>query len=352
MSSLETGLTEPNVPRARLVLRSSEFRKGRQAAWRRLEDIIDRAERRGLSTLTAEDLQSLPLLYRTASSSLSVARATALDRNLVLYLENLALRAYFLVYGPRVGIIDCLRAFLSRGFPQAVRACGWHILLAFLAVIAGTVAGFLLVAGNEEWFTALSPESINGRRGPGSTTADLRDHEIFAPWPGFIESFLVFANSLFRHNATIGIMTFGLGIVGGVPTLVLLAYQGLVFGAYIALHYNRDLLVDFLGWVTIHGVTEFGAIILCGAGGLLVAEKMLFPGRYSRIENLAIHGKLAASLAGGAVLMLFVAGLIEGGFRQLISNTPGRFAFGLATAVLWSIYFMSGRREKPDGSRT
>ena len=81
-----------------------------------------------------------------------------------------------------------------------------------------------------------------------------------------------------------------------------------------------SLTVDFLGWLSIHGVTELGALVLFAAGGLVIAEKMLFPGRYSRIENLAMHGRLAAQMAVGAVLMLFVAAILEGGFRQLVAE--------------------------------
>jgi uncharacterized membrane protein SpoIIM required for sporulation len=349
MNGLDPGPAQIHAPRHMITLRSSEFRKGREEAWRKLETIIEQVERRGQSKLSADDLQSLPLLYRTVASSLSVARAIALDRNLILYLENLALRAYFVAYGPRVGIVGCLGWFLRTGFPQAVRSCRWHILVSFLAILAGCIAGFALVKSNEEWFSAFVPQDLSGGRGMASTAADLRDHEIFAPWPGFTEAFVVFANFLFRHNATIGIMTFGLGIVGGVPTLVLMAYQGLTLGAFAALHDNRGLLVDFLGWVSIHGVTEIGAIVLCGAGGLVIAEKILFPNEYTRIENLALNGKVAAHLAGGAVLMLFVAGLIEGGLRQLVDMTAARFAIGSLTGAIWLWYFMSGREEKADG---
>jgi len=41
--------------------------------------------------------------------------------------------------------------------------------------------------------------------------------------------------------------------------------------------------------------------------------------------------------------MLFVAGIIEGGFRQLIANTPARLIFGFATGALWLLYFCSNR---------
>ena len=118
----------------------------------------------------------------------------------------------------------------------------------------------------------------------------------------------------------VGILTFGLGMAAGIPTMLLSVYQGLPLGAFIGLHYNRDLTVDFLGWLAIHGVTELGALILFAAGGLVIAEKILFPGRYSRLENLALHGRLAAQMAVGAVLMLFVAAILEGGFRQLVAE--------------------------------
>jgi len=317
-----------------------------------LEDLISVAENKGITRLSADELQQLPLLYRAAASSLSVARSIALDRNLILYLENLVLRAFFVVYGPRVGIQEALGDFLRRGFPAAVRGAIWHIAVASIAIVAGVVVGIVLVESSEDWFSALVPAAMAGGRGPASTAAHLRDGEIFAPWPGFVQSFVVFANALFRHNATIGIMIFGFGIAGGVPTLLLLGYQGLVLGAFLALHYNRGLLLDFIGWVSIHGVTELGALVLCGAGGLLIAEKVLFPGRYSRLDNLARSGTAAAALAGGAVLMVFVAGIIEGGLRQLISDTAARLTIGFATGGFWMAYFLSNRRSTGDGAET
>ncbi len=72
-----------------------------------------------------------------------------------------------------------------------------------------------------------------------------------------------------------------------------------------------------------------------------MAEKIVFPGRFSRLENLARGGRRAAGAAAGAVGMLFVAGIFEGGFRQLIDSTPARYAFALATAALWAWYFMA-----------
>jgi uncharacterized membrane protein SpoIIM required for sporulation len=330
-----------------LVLKSREFRKGREDGWRELEDLVRRVERRGVYALSLEELERLPILYRAALSSLSVARTIALDRNLLIYLENLALRAYLAVYGPRVDPLADLRSFFVHDLPAAVRAARWHILIVTLALLAGVAAGFVLTVQDESWFTVFTPSGIAGGRGPASTAASLRDKELFAPWPGPIEAFGIFANVLFSHNTGIGLLCFGLGLAAGIPTLMLVVYQGLGLGAFIALHYDRGLLVDCLGWLSIHGTSELAALILLSAGGLVIADKLLFPGRYSRIENLALHGRQAALMAVGGVLMLFVAGILEGGFRQLVQSTPLRFAIGLSIGALWIAYYgLCGRRTR------
>jgi uncharacterized membrane protein SpoIIM required for sporulation len=331
-----------------IVLKSSEFRKGREAGWRELETLVAHVERRGVRQLSLYELQRLPILYRAALSSLSVARSIALDRNLLVYLENLALRAYLVVYGPRLSPREGLRNFFWHDLPAAVRAARWHILISGLALLVGAVAGFALTVQDESWFTSLVPGGLSGGRGISSTRADLYDKELFAPPRSAAESFGLMASFLFDHNTGVGIMTFGLGLAAGVPTLMLNVYQGLVLGAFLALHYDRGLAVDFLGWVSIHGTTELGALILLAAGGLVIAEKVLFPGSYNRLDNLALHGRQAAHMAVGAVLMLLVAAILEGGFRQLVASTPWRFAIGGTVAALWIAYFsLCGRGANP-----
>ena len=331
-----------------IVLRSSEFRRGREASWRDLEQLIARVEKSGVASLSAEELERLPLLYRAAQSSLSVARSIALDRNLLIYLENLALRAFLTVYGPRTSFIEGSADFLRAGLPRAVRAARWHLLLASIAMLVGTIAGFMLVLSDESWFGALVPGGLSGARGPASTHDDLLHDEIFAPWPGAAQAFAVLANFLFTHNTLVGLLAFGLGIAGGVPTLLLLIYQGLILGAFLALHQNRGLAIDFLGWVSIHGVTELTAIALCGAAGLLLGDKVLFPGRHTRLDSLSIHGRVAAQIVIGAMMLFFVAGILEGGFRQLVQSTDWRFTIGAISGFIWLAYFAAmGRGSKP-----
>ena len=73
-----------NAQRPAITLKSSEFRREREQSWKELERLVDAGERRGVRMLTPEELNRLPQLYRSSLSSLSVARAIALDRHLLL----------------------------------------------------------------------------------------------------------------------------------------------------------------------------------------------------------------------------------------------------------------------------
>ena len=327
------------------TLRSAEFRRAREASWRELEALVDRLERKGLGAASPQELERLPLLYRATLSSLAVARTNALDRNLLAYLENLSLRGYLAVYRARAPLLATVAGFLARDFPRAVRAAAPALLLSFVVFALGCVIGWALVHADPAWFDALTPRGLSQGRGMQWTREQLLHDELFQPWRDVVDSLVVFANALFRHNALVGLLAFGLGAAGGVPTLLLLAYQGLILGAFYELHATRDLAVDFLGWVSIHGVTEIGAILLSGAAGLMVAKAILRPGPYTHLDNLVIAGRQAAQVMAGAALMFLLAGLIEGVLRQAIASTPWRFVFAGASAAMWGLYFwLAGRK--------
>jgi uncharacterized membrane protein SpoIIM required for sporulation len=344
-----TGAGERAAPRE-LALRSAGFRRAREAGWRKLDDMIARAERGGIGALSASETLELPSLYRSAVSSLSVARGIALDRGLLLYLENLTLRAYLVVYGPRTGVLRSVTEFFARGWPRSVRALRRHLLAIALVFAAGALAGFMMVREDINNFNLFVPEETAQYRGPASTRRELLEDELFPPWPGFAEMFVSFANALFRHNSKVGLMCFGLGFMLGVPTILLTARNGAALGAFAALHADKGLAVDFAGWLSIHGVTEILAILLMSAAGLSVAEKILFPGTLTRLENLRRGGRDITNAAAGGVVMLFAAGIIEGGFRQLIASTPGRYAFAAATAAWWAWYFAGAGRSGYGGA--
>jgi len=332
-------------------LKSYEFRREREKSWRELEALVTHAEKRGLKSLPAGDLLRLPSLYRATLSSLSVARSISLDQNVLTYLESLSARAYFQVYGARSSLAEGIRYFLRRGFPAAVRAALWPNLIAALWMVLGAAIAYFLVQANPDWYYTFVGEGMAQGRTPAASTEFLRDG-LYDGGDDPLHQLYVFATYLFSHNSSIGIFAFALGFALGIPTVLLMFYNGLLLGAMLSLYGSRGLTWDLVGWLSVHGTTELLAIVLCGGGGLVLARAIIFPDRETRLESLARRGRAAGTLIMGAVMMLFVAGILEGFARQLIADAVTRYVIGGLMLLFWLTYFtLSGRnreRGEPD----
>jgi uncharacterized membrane protein SpoIIM required for sporulation len=319
-------------------LKSFHFRREREATWRALDEMVGRAEKRGIKALTSAELVRLPSLYAATLSSLSVARSISLDRNVVEYLESLSSRAYFLVYGARANFWEAVIEFFAWRLPESVRQLRVPFAIALFAFLSGVVAGYVLTLGNADWYYSFVDAALAAGRTPTADTDYLRDG-LFEEDAGDASALSFFATYLFTHNAKIGMLCFALGFAFGLPTIILLVQNGLMLGAFFALYVSRGLGAELGGWLLIHGVTELLAIVLCGAAGLALGGALAFPGAHNRLANLAITGRLAARVVLGAVGLLLIAGLLEGLGRQLVTDTSLRYVIAATTALAWCLYF-------------
>ena len=329
---------------AAAALRSDRFRIEREADWQRLEDILDRMERGRVSRLSDEDLLALPVLYRTVASSLSVARETSLDAATLAYLETLVQRAWFLVYGPRTSLLGWLRRFFGGEWSRSVRAIWPELLVALTLMVAGAVVGWLLCASDPQWYYSLVPGQFLDVRQPGASREALMG-TLFGNQDQ--PQLSVMAAYLFNNNAGVAITCFALGFAFGVPPLLLLIQNTTPLGAMLWLFNGQGLTLDFIGWLSIHGTTELFAILLAGAAGLHIGRSMAFPGDLSVLDAAAKAGQRASVVMAGVLIMMAVAGLLEGFGRQLIDNTPARMTVGYTILAFWIAYFFLFRRVPP-----
>lgn len=323
---------------------SVRFRRERQAAWVELEELLARCERGGPRWLGAEKVARLPVLYRAALSSLGVARSTVLDDNLRDYLEALCARAYLVVYGPKRRLLDVALAFATAGFPAAVRSIAWHVAASAALLVLGAALAWAMVAADADTFYLFVDSGLAHGRDPAASTEALQktlfdgaDHD----------GLLDFAAFLFTHNASVGILVYGMGFVLGMPVVLAMLYNGMMIGAMSALFHERGLGVEWWSWVLPHGVTELTAIVLCGAAGLAIAQRLAFPGRMARLQALAEVGRRMGGVVAGSVVMLMLAALVEGVFRQIVVHVPTRYTLAATFAALWAVYFARAGRPRP-----
>ncbi len=327
-----------------VLIRSARFRQEREADWVRLEALVTKAEKGGAQTLDFAEARDLASLYRQATTSLAIAREISLDRALLNYLEALAARAYLSVYAPQERLGGIFTRFFTQSAPRAMRQSWFFVLMGFLCLGLGAFVGYILYFESADWFYVFIPAELAGGRGPDASTEFLRsiiyDEDPEASGLG------AFATYLFSHNTRIAIFVFGLGVFACLPAVLLTFYNGLLIGAFVALHVDRGLGWDIGGWLSIHGVTELSAICIACGGGLKLGAAVLFPGQRTRSEALRHAGRDALKLALIAALMLLAAAVLEGFGRQLIQDMTTRYAVGWGIGLLWLAWFVLAGRQR------
>lgn len=323
---------------AELQLKSHRFRTEREMSWRRLESLMGKVQRKSVDSLSDDELLEVPVLYRSAMSSLSVARSISLDQSLTRYLESLCLRAYLFVYGVRSTPLERLARFFRRDWPAAVRGLWPETLASLLLFAVGAVTAYVLTASDPDWFYSFLPAEMAAGRDPSATTEDLRK-TLYDTHDGLA----AFSSFLFTNNAQIALFAFALGFAFCLPTALLIVYNGLSLGAFVALFAGRGLGLEVAGWLMIHGVTEIFAVILAGAAGFHIGRAVIQPGDRPRVEAAAEAGRRSALAMAGVVIMLMFAGLLEGFGRQLVTLDAARFAIAAVTALIWGLYFYGPR---------
>ena len=323
------------------LLRSTRFRKEREHIWHELEALVQRVDTHGLKTLSAEEIERLPHLYRATLSSLNTAKTISHDKNLIDYLTNLSTRAYHAVYGTRLDIRRAIVDFFTILFPQSVRDLSLYLAFSSGIFFAGGAVAWLMVLKDPSFYFAFVSEAMAGGRDPNATSETLRSM-LFDGDENAAGSLAVFASFLASHNAKIGMLAFGLGFAGGVPTVYLLFQNGLTLGAFSGLYHTRGLTFELYSWLLPHGITEILAILLCGAGGLFMGKVAIFgEENLTRKDAIIAAGKKVGPMIIGAVVMFFMASLIEGFFRQWVHSIPIRYGVATISALFWILYFTS-----------
>jgi len=329
---------------SRASMPSVTFRREREASWRELESLLDRVDRGGMRALGTDEVVRLAELYRAVMSSLGVARAISLDRNLVAYLDALGARAYMTVYRTRRGPVAVCLDFVLRDFPREVRRLGGALALVAAILVGATLAGHALVVDDPSRFYAFVDPGLAADRGPHASTEALA--AMLEPGEGTAIDRANFASALLARNAGIGLLSFPLGVLGGAPVLLLVAVNGLMLGAFTAVYAEAGLLVPFLGWVLPHGITEFLAVTLCAAAGLRVGRAALFPGPHRRRDQIVRAGRAGSVVVLGGVLGFGIAALLESFFRETADSLALELGTAALTAVVWTLYLGLVGRER------
>jgi len=313
-------------------------RKG--ARWDEFDVIAKRATSRGLDDLEARELPDFAARYREVAADLARVRTYGADARTRLRLERLVATGHNLLYRDDRKTWTRVGRFVAVECPAAVVSAWRLVLLAALAFTLPALGGYAALrerpALAEEVLPAVMLERAEeGKRelaaGRGYAQAEAQSRASIA-------SFIA------TNNMGVAFACFAGGIVLGVGSLASLAFNGLALGAVSAHFQNSGLLSYLWTFVAGHGVLELFAIFCAGAAGFLLGMAIVRPGAYSRREALVLNARLAMRLVGTSVVLLLVAGAIEGFLSTSGASPTVKLATSAATAVLLVAYLGNGAR--------
>jgi uncharacterized membrane protein SpoIIM required for sporulation len=302
-----------------------EFIRVRETAWRELQAFLENARRQSLARVPLDLFRDGSARYRQAVADLAYARMCFPGHPVVKELEQLVSQGHSILYQAGRARSRNWSEFWLKIWPMRIHEATRPILIATAIFWTSAVVGFYLTAVNpvlEHFF--VSP----------SMRAAIQAKRL---WTSSLTSVAPAASSqIAANNINVSLLTWGLGLTFGIGTVWLLVFNGLLLGAIAAACMRAGMLLPLAEFVVAHGSLELPAIWISGGAGLLLAQAMIFPGRYARRVEIRKNGRSSVQIMVGIVPLLLFAAVIEGFVSP--SNISGiakaLLGFSVAAALL------------------
>ena len=314
-----------------------EFLNKKQPIWSELEESLKRTRRYRANKMSPTQLDRLGYLYRRVTSDLAVARRDFPNDRCVPYLNALASRAHAGIYQSSPLKRNTIRHFFLAGFPALFRSNLRVITAAFLMFVIGFIIAYWIALENQALAEKLVPHHL---------VETIHDKEMWTDVPALRRN--LFASFVMTNNIKVAFAAFALGVTFMIGTMYILAFNGVLIGAVAGLCHVHGLALPLWSFVSPHGYIELTTIFVAGGAGLKMGYALIAPGLLTRKQALTDAAKVAVQLIGGCVVLLVIAGTIEG-FVSPSSLPPiVKIGFGAATGVLLFCYLLlMGRQKRP-----
>ncbi len=286
-------------------------------------------------------------LYRQCCEHLALARERGYPPHLVDRLEALTARAHQRIYRRRDFGLGALRDLVLYDAPAAVRALGWHLgVVALVFVLPIVLMGVATWLDPHFVLTVVDAQQVrqfDGMYGPeagehlGRTSGD--DWQMF----GFY----------IMHNVGISFQCFAAGLMLGIGSLVMVGYNGLLFGAVAGFLVTRGDSERFFSFVVTHSAFELTAIVLSGAAGLKLGHAVLAPGRLTRTQALMRAARETSPVVACFFTLLVIAAALEAFWSSAGWIAPGvKYAVGgCCWALVLAYLALQGRGHEAPAAR-
>ncbi|MDT0540862.1 stage II sporulation protein M [Croceitalea sp. P059] len=278
-------------------MREAAFVKQNKDKWVTFENALN-----GQGQLEPDELSSL---YIEITDHLSYAKTFYEGSNTQFYLNSLASKAHQKIYKTKRESKNRIVSFWKTEFPLMFFQHRKELLIAFLVFTFFTIVGAFSSA-NEGDFV----RSILGDGYVNMTLENIENNDPMAVYKqqGEFNMFL----GITINNIKVAVFAFAFGIFLGVGTLFIMLRNGIMLGSFQYFFYDKGLLWESVRTIWIHGTIEISVIIIAGCAGLVLANGILFPCTYSRLESFKRGVKNGLKIMVSTIPFFIIAGFLEG----------------------------------------
>jgi uncharacterized membrane protein SpoIIM required for sporulation len=293
------------------IMKVADLLETRRANWRQLDELCAQMERRRKRQMGADAVTRFAALYRSACADLALAESYQLPSGTVRYLHQLVGRAHNQLYPSRKFNLAAWREELLFRVPQRLFSdpCLWLAFILFWGIF---LLSMLLAAEVKLPGSARAPVRGYAEALVGQEMLEQMQGNFSEPLQGRDPNASA-AMSVFyiNHNTGIGLKCFAGGLLFGIGGIFITTFNAAYLGAIFGYMLNTPERDNFFQFVTAHGPFELTAIVLSAAAGFRLGFAIIDTQGYSRLESLRRAGKIAMPTVGAAIILFFLAALIE-----------------------------------------
>ncbi|WP_396637286.1 stage II sporulation protein M [Maribacter sp. R77961] len=304
-------------------MREAAFVKQNKDKWSTFESALAN------KTNLAPDV--LSNLYIEITDHLSYAKTFYPASNTEYYLNSLASQAHQKIYRTKREPKNRIISFWKEEFPMMFKRHHRELLIAFLVFLFFCIVG-AFSAANEGDFV----RSILGDAYVNMTLENIEKGDPMAVYKQMGEFNMFLGITI--NNIRVALMAFVYGIMLGVGTIMIMLQNGIMLGSFQYFFYEKGLLWESVRTIWIHGTIEISVIIIAGCAGLVLANGMLFPGTYTRLESFKRGVKNGLKIMVSTIPFFVIAGFLEG-FVTRHTEMPDWLALFIIISSLALILF-------------
>ncbi|HVR76449.1 MAG TPA: stage II sporulation protein M, partial [Planctomycetota bacterium] len=322
---------------------ASSLLRAKRARWEEFRAMAWRLRGKGLRSADEDSVGEFAARYRELTADLARARTYGASTGTLYALERLVGAGHNVFYRPAKQSFRRAWRWVAAGFPALVRR-RWLPIAAASVLLFGTgLLSHALVLVRPDLEGQLVPAEMIARAEEAPARREAGTGYIDIPISaGFLASAIV------ANNIQVSFLCFALGVTAGIGTALVLCLNGFHLGTVLAAFQSRGALDVIGSFVLPHGIIELTAIAIAGGAGLWMGSGLILPGRTTRRTAFTARAKEAVSLIGGVIVLLIVAGLIEGFVSPARIPTSLKLLVAAVAAVSLALYLVgAGRKFSP-----